>query len=147
MVLGKLFISSFTTNSARFNEFNAETVIVFQIDLFSTVIHLIIAYHISLLKVQGNYFNNNLLILNVKQLNKFVKLYCFHTLKALWNGQGKIKIYYGMSRVKKQPSGKRFIKDFRRSIKETALARHFIKVTVRPISTLLRVIRGINRFH
>ena len=40
------------------------------------------------------------MILDVKQLNKIMKFYYFHTLKALWNGQGKIKIYYGMSRVK-----------------------------------------------
>ena len=31
----------------------------------------------------------------------------FYTLKALWDGQGNIKMYYGMSRVKKQLSGKR----------------------------------------
>ena len=35
-----------------------------------------------------------------------MKLYYFHTLKGLWDGQGKIKMYYGMSRVKKQLSGK-----------------------------------------
>ena len=63
----------------------------------------------SLVKVQANYCNNNLLILDVKQLNKIMKLYYFHTLKALWDGQGKIKMYYGMSRVKKQLSGKRSI--------------------------------------
>ena len=38
-----------------------------------------------------------------------MKLYYFYTLKALWDGQGKIKMYYGMSRVKKQLSGKRSI--------------------------------------
>ena len=71
--------------------------------------HFIIAYHISLVKVQTNYCNNNLLILDVKQLNKIIKLYYLHTLKALWDGQGKIKMYYGISRVKKQLSGKRSI--------------------------------------
>ena len=35
-----------------------------------------------------------------------MKLYSFYTLKAMWDGQGKIKMYYGMSRVKKQLSGK-----------------------------------------
>ena len=69
---------------------------------FSIVTHFIIAYHISLVKVQTNYCNNNLLILDVKQLNKIMKLYYFYTLKALWDGQGKIKMYYGMPRVKKQ---------------------------------------------
>ena len=64
--------------------------------------HFIIAYHISLVKVQINYCNNNLLILDLKQLNKIIKLYYFHTLKALWDDQGKIEMYYGMSRVKKQ---------------------------------------------
>ena len=48
-----------------------------------------------------NINNNNLLILDVKQLNKIIKLYCFYTLKTLWDGQGKIKMYYGMSKVKK----------------------------------------------
>ena len=38
-----------------------------------------------------------------------MKLYYFYTLKALWDGQGKIKMYYGMSMVKKQLSGKRSI--------------------------------------
>ena len=38
-----------------------------------------------------------------------MKLYYFYTLKAMWDGQGKSKMYYGMSRVKKQLSGKRSI--------------------------------------
>ena len=70
------------------------------------MIHFIIAYHISLVNVQTNYCSNDLLILDVKQLNKTMKLSYFYTLKALWDGQGKI---YGMSRVKKQLSGKRSI--------------------------------------
>ena len=36
-----------------------------------------------------------------------MKIYYFHTLKALWDGQGKIKMHYEMSRVKKQLSRKR----------------------------------------
>ena len=68
-----------------------------------------IAYHISLVKVQTNYCNNNLLILDVNQSNKIMKLYYFHTSKALWDGQGKTNMYYGMSRVKWQLSGKRSI--------------------------------------
>ena len=35
-----------------------------------------------------------------------MKLYYFHTLKELWDGQGKIKMPYGMPRVKKQLSEK-----------------------------------------
>ena len=35
-----------------------------------------------------------------------MKFYYFHTLKALLDGQGKIKMYYWMSRVKNQLSGK-----------------------------------------
>ena len=35
-----------------------------------------------------------------------MKLYYFHTLKELWDGQGKIKMHYGMPRVKKQLSEK-----------------------------------------
>ena len=69
-----------------------------------------IAHHISLVNVTTNYCNNNILILDVKQLNEIMKLYYFYTLKALWDGQGKIKMYYGMlSRVKKQLSEKRFM--------------------------------------
>ena len=71
------------------------------------VIHFIITCHISLVRLQTNYCNNNLLILDVKQLNKIIKLYYFYTLKALLDGQGKIKMYYGMSRVKEQLLGKR----------------------------------------
>ena len=41
------------------------------------------SYHISLANVQTNYCNNNLLILDVKELNKVMKLYYFYTLKAL----------------------------------------------------------------
>ena len=41
-----------------------------------------------------------------------MKLYYFYTLKTLWDGQGKIKMYYGMSRVKKQLSGKRSINQY-----------------------------------
>ena len=48
--------------------------------------------------------------MDVKQLNKIMKLYYFHALKALWDGQGKIKMHYGMSRVKKQLLGKRSIR-------------------------------------
>ena len=33
-----------------------------------------------------------------------MKIYHFYTLKALWDGKGKIKMHYGMSRVKKQLS-------------------------------------------
>ena len=38
-----------------------------------------------------------------------MKLYYFHALKELWDGQGNIKMYYGISRVKKQLSGNRSI--------------------------------------
>ena len=61
------------------------------------------------MNVQTNYCNNKLLTLDVKQLNKIMKLYYSYTLKALWDGQGKIKMYYGMSRVKKQLLGKRSV--------------------------------------
>ena len=69
---------------------------------FSTLTHFIITYHISLVNVQTNYCNNNLLILDVIKLIKIMKLYYFYTLKVLGGGQGKIKMYYGMPRVKKQ---------------------------------------------
>ena len=59
------------------------------------------------MNIQTEYRNNNLLILCVKQLNKIMKLYYFYTLKALCDDQGKIKMYYGRSRVKKELSGKR----------------------------------------
>ena len=35
-----------------------------------------------------------------------MNFFYFHSLKALWDGQGKTKMYYGMSRVQKQLSGK-----------------------------------------
>ena len=82
-----------------------------KIELFLIVTHFIIAYHIFLVKVQTNYCNNNPLALGVKQLNEIIKLYYFYTLKALWDGQGKIKMYFGMSKVKKQLSEKRSIDD------------------------------------
>ena len=60
--------------------------------------------------VKTNYCNNNLLILDVKQLNKIMKLNYFYTLKALWDDQGKIKMYYRrMFRFKKQLSGRKSI--------------------------------------
>ena len=46
------------------------------------------------------------MILDIKQSNKIVKIYYFYTLKALWDGQGKIKVNYGMPSVKEQLSGK-----------------------------------------
>ena len=55
------------------------------------------------MNVQTNYGNNNLLIADVRQLNKII------TLKTLWDGQGKIKMHYWMSKVKKQLSGKKSI--------------------------------------
>ena len=73
--------------------------------------HFIIGYHISLVNVQTNYCNTKLLILDVKQLKKLIKPCYFHTLKALYDGQGKFKMYYGMSRVKKQLSGKKVYYD------------------------------------
>ena len=71
---------------------------------FSIVAHFIIA-NTSLVNVQTNYYNNPL-ILDLKQLNEIMKLCFFYTLKALWDGQGKIKMYYGTSRLKKRLSGK-----------------------------------------
>ena len=75
-------------------------------DLFLNNDSFITAYHISLVIVQANYCNNNLLILDIKQLNKIMKFYYFHTLKALWDGQGKIKVYHGIARFKEQLSRK-----------------------------------------
>ena len=69
--------------------------------------HLIIAYHISIVKDQTNYCNNSHFILDVKQLNQIMKVYYFHALKALWDGQGKIKMYHEMLRFKKQLLGKK----------------------------------------
>ena len=82
---------------------------VLLIDLFLNNGPFKIAYHISLVKDQTNYCKNSHLVLDVKQLNKIMKLYYFHALKALWDDQGKIKMYYGMSMVKNQLSGKRSI--------------------------------------
>ena len=71
--------------------------------------HFTITHHIPLVNVQTNYCNNNLLILDVKLLNKVMKPNYFYTFKALWDCQSKIKMCYGISRVKKQLSGKRSI--------------------------------------
>ena len=71
--------------------------------------YFIIEYHISLVNVQINYCNNNILNLDVKQFNKNIKLLYFYTLKTLWDDQDKNKMYYGVSRVKKQLSGTRSI--------------------------------------
>ena len=78
------------------------------LDLFINSDSFYNCIYITLVKVQANYYNN-ILILDVKQLIKIMKLYYFHILKALWDDQGKIKIFYGMSRVKKQLSRKRSI--------------------------------------
>ena len=70
--------------------------------------HFIFVYHISLVKVQTNYCNNNIpLTLDVKQLNKTIKRYYFHNFKALWDDKSKTKMYYGIFRIKKQLSGKK----------------------------------------
>ena len=55
---------------------------------------------------RSNYCNNNLLIVDLKQLYRIMKIYY---LTALWDSQGKINLRYGMSRVKKQLSGKWYI--------------------------------------
>ena len=89
-------------------------------DRFLNSDSFIIAYHIYLVKVQTNYSNNNLLILDVKQLNKIMKVYYFHNLKELWDGQGKIKMYYRVSRVKKKLSGKMSIIFFKEHLPVTA---------------------------
>ena len=56
---------------------------------FSIVTLFIIAYYISPMNVQANYCNNNLLILDVKQLHKIMKLYYFSHFKSTvgWLGQ------------------------------------------------------------
>ena len=79
------------------------------IDLFLDSDSFITAYRFSLVNVQTNFCKNNLWILDVEKLNKIMKLYYFYTLKALWDDQGKIKMYYGMYRAKKQLLGKRSI--------------------------------------
>ena len=62
-----------------------------------------------IVNVQTNDCNNNLLILGVKQLSKTMKRYYFFYFKSTVGGQGKIKMFYGMSSVQKQLSGKRSI--------------------------------------
>ena len=56
-------------------------------------------YHISLVKVQTNYCNN-LLVLGVKQLNKIMNLYHFHTLKALSMARVKLRRIMGRPELK-----------------------------------------------
>ena len=69
------------------------------IDLFLDSDSFITTYHISPVNFQTNYCNNNLLILDVKQLKKNHKTLSLSYLKAVRDVQGKIKMYYGMSRV------------------------------------------------
>ena len=76
----------------KFSIYFYSWLILLQYTFFSVVTHVTIAHNISLEKFQTNYCNNNLLILDVKKLNKIIKLYYFHNLKALWYGQGKIKM-------------------------------------------------------
>ena len=56
---------------------------LFALDLFLDSDSFIIAYSIFLVNVQINYCNNNLLILDVKQLKQIIKIYYFYTFKAL----------------------------------------------------------------
>ena len=67
---------------------------LFVLDLFLDSDSFIVAYPIFLVNVQTDYCNNNLLVLDVKQLKKIIKIHYFYTLKALWDGHGKIKMYY-----------------------------------------------------
>ena len=75
--------------------------------LFFKKTPFIITYNFSLVKVQANYRNNNLLNLDVTLLNEIMKIYLFYTLKAVWDNQGKIKMYYGMPNVIKATIGKK----------------------------------------
>ena len=93
-----------------FETFITLSITLFPIELFHDSDSFYNCIHVSLVNVQTNYCNDNLSIFDVKQLNKIMKLYNFYNLKALWDGQGKIKMYYGMSSLKKQLSGKRSIK-------------------------------------
>ena len=93
-----------------FETFITLSIILFPKELFLDSDSFYNCIHVSLVNVQTNYCNDNLSIFDVKQLNKIMKLYNFYNLKALWDGQGKIKMYYGMSSLKKQLSGKRSIK-------------------------------------
>ena len=79
------------------------------IDLFlDSDSHFIIKYHLqwtfkltTVIIIYWLWMQNN--------WTKSWNLITFYALKALWDGQGKMKIYYGMSSVKKQLSGKRYI--------------------------------------
>ena len=68
-----------------------------------------------------------------------MKLYYFYTLKALWDGQGKIKMYYGMPRVKKQLSGRRPIP----TVTPIEIWRHFYLSLLKFISVYLSLIELI----
>ena len=59
--------------------------------------------------------------MDAKQLNTIMKIYYFYNLKALQDGKGKIKMHYGMSKVKKQLLGKRPIAKQRGNNKITAI--------------------------
>ena len=57
--------------------FGLYSLILFKQTFFLIVTYFISGYHISLVNIQTNYCNNNILILDVKQLNKIIKLYYF----------------------------------------------------------------------
>ena len=61
-----------------------------------------------------------------------MKVYYFHTLKVLWDSKDEIKMYYGMSRVKKQLSGKRSIERIEIFFCHTWLFGNLVKVTKYP---------------
>ena len=56
------------------------------------------------MNVQTNYFNNNLLILDVKQLNKIMELYYFYTLKALWDVRVNLRCIMGCPGSRRGPA-------------------------------------------
>ena len=45
-----------------------------------------------------------------------MKIYLFYTLKALWDNQGKIKMYYGMVNVKKAAIGKKCLMPIKQEV-------------------------------
>ena len=78
----------------------------------------------------------------LEQLYKIMKIYYFYTLKVLWCGQGKIKMYYGISRVKKQLLGKGSIRAeiFSTSLNELPPVRSTFEILE---SSLLKIFSSI----
>ena len=82
-----------------------------------------------------------------------MKIYYFYTLKSLQDDQGKFKMYYGMSRVKKKLSRKRsitffgleFVKNSCKNFSHRTLRDYFFIYKISKKMFLITTVLNINR--